>query len=110
MEDRVKHKKMGLAFKIVNAINAMQYLTKHLQRVCDTHRHNTRGCANNDLITPVHKTNMGKFSFYCHSRVELIEPYPQNVYLYLDDLLQNCPENSPFRRPEAEIVITSPII
>ena len=48
VEDRVKQLKMGLTFKIVNAtlpsIPAVPaYLTKHLQKISDTHNHNTRG-------------------------------------------------------------------
>ena len=69
VEDRVKQLKMGLAFKIVNEnlpdmppIPA--YLSKYLQKVSDTHSHNTRGSVNNNLVPPTHKTNMGKFSFY----------------------------------------------
>ena len=69
VDDRVKQLKMSLAFKIVNATlpsipSVPAYLTKHLQKISDTHNHNTRGSANNDLIPPTHNTNMGKFSFY----------------------------------------------
>ena len=60
---------MGLIFKIVNATlpsmpSIPAYLTKYLQKVSDTHSHNTRGSKNNDLVPPTHKTKMGKFSFY----------------------------------------------
>ena len=69
VEDRVKQLKMGLAFKIVNETlpstpSVPAYLIKHLQKISDTHNHNTRGSVNNDLITPNYSTNMGKFSFY----------------------------------------------
>ena len=69
VENRVKQLKLGLTFKIVNAAlpsmpSVPAYLKNHLKKISDSHRHNTRGSVNNDLVPPSFKTNMGKFSFY----------------------------------------------
>ena len=68
VENRVKQLKLGLTFKIVNAAfpsmpPVPEYLSNYFKRVSDSHRHNTRGSANNDLVPPIFKTNMGKSSF-----------------------------------------------
>ena len=68
VEDRVNQLKMGITFKIVNsALPSMSlvpsYLVEYLQKVSNSHRHNTRGSVNNDLVPPIWRTNIGKSTF-----------------------------------------------
>ena len=69
VEDRVTQLKMGLSFKIVNASmpsmpSIPAYLHKYLRKVNETHSHETRGSANNDLKPPPKpRTNLGKSTF-----------------------------------------------
>ena len=70
VENRVNQLKMGLTFKIVNATlpsmpSVPTYLKNYLKRVNGTHSHNTRGSVNNNLVPPIYRTNMGKFTFHC---------------------------------------------